>query len=92
MKHEETVREEIEMPTYTSAELDELGEWLDQFRRNTENHSIDIQEAMVGFGAMSKKIQKISRTRCSCLFGYHKNERGKKRWKELRAPDEDGIV
>ena len=59
MKHEEKVREEIEMPTYTSAELDEFGKWLDQFRRDTENRSIDMQEAMVGFGAMSKKMQKI---------------------------------
>lgn len=57
------------MPTYSKAELDEFGEWLNQFRvekvvtdkkgvTKTIN-PIDMQEAMVAFGAMSKKTQKV---------------------------------
>jgi hypothetical protein len=68
-KREEKVRVEIEMPTYTSAELDEFGIWLDQFRNaktvidkkevSHDINPIDMQEAAVSFGAMSKKMHKI---------------------------------
>ncbi len=65
MKKQEKVHVEIEMPTYTGAELDEFSKWLDQFRnaktvvdKKGVSHNInpiDMQEAMVTFGALKKK-------------------------------------
>jgi hypothetical protein len=58
------------MPHYTKVELDEFGEWLKQFRtaktvvdKKGVSHDIDpidMQEAAVAFGAMSKKMQKVT--------------------------------
>jgi uncharacterized protein YktA (UPF0223 family) len=66
MRHEEHVREEIEMPTYSKEELNDFGTFLDQFRTKKEVvdkktkekmtiDPIDMNEAMTSFGAMKKK-------------------------------------